>query len=348
MATTHLDPRRLARAKDAYVTHRVPREVLTMITVGRRVPRAGDLVLARVERVGHVDAVERPTGHRAPIVAGDEIVVAYGNHHAPDRFETEIPDDLGPCHLVADGGLAARVRPGPGPIDWATELVPIGLLADPDGRPVTLADWALPRTLGPRDRPPTFVVVGGSIDAGTADSATGLLRGLVAAGLQVGAAKVTGTGAGQDRRRLRDGGANPVYDVTDAGLPSTSLASPENVLGVVATLTGHLAVAGVDAIVLEVADGLEQRETAALLASPAFAAGVDGVLFAAADAMVAVAGVARLRQHALPVRAVGGMVTTAPLGIREAADATGLPVLTNAQLQDGEGVAFLGVLPLAA
>lgn len=143
MAIAHLDPRRLARAKDAYATRRVPRELLTNITDARRVPRAGDLVLARVERVGRKGALRDLAGRRADLVPGDEIVVAYGSPAAPERSGAVVPDDLGPCHLVADVGLVARVRFRDAA---ATEIAPIGLLADHDGRPVNLADWVSPAT----------------------------------------------------------------------------------------------------------------------------------------------------------------------------------------------------------
>jgi hypothetical protein len=38
----------------------------------------------------------------------DAIIVAYGHRYAPDQFEAYVPEDLGPCHLVAGGGVAAR------------------------------------------------------------------------------------------------------------------------------------------------------------------------------------------------------------------------------------------------
>jgi hypothetical protein len=348
MATAYLDPNRLAHAKDSYATRRVPRAELATLVDGQRTPRPGDLVLARVESLGHHDGVERPTGRRATLFPGDEVVLAYGHRYAPDQFEAEVPDDLGSCNLVAAGGLAARVCSQHAATRPATELNPVGLLADDDGRPVNLADWALPPAPAARRQPPVVVVVGTSMNAGKTTTVTGLIRGFAAGGQRVGAAKVTGTAAGKDLWQMRDAGADPVLDFSDAGHASTYLVESAKVLEIVETLTGHLRAAAVDAIVLEVADGLYQRETAALLASPAFAASVDAVLFAAGDAMGAAAGVAWLRQRGLPVRAVSGVVSSSPLGAREAELATSLPVLTKAQLQAGAGVAMLGPVSLAA
>jgi len=99
-------------------------------------------------------------------------------------------------------------------------------------------------------------------------------------------------------------------------------------------LIGHLASLDVDVAVIEVADGLMQRETAMLLGSPAFTGLLDAVVFSAFDAAGAVFGVERLRRLNLPVVALSGLVSTSPLGAREANAATGLPVASSAQLAD--------------
>ena len=56
-------------------------------------------------------------------------------------------------------------------------------------------------------------------------------------------------------------------------------------------LGGHLAAASPDVIVIEVADGLLQRETARLFLIPEFTSWVDGVVFAANESLGAQAGV---------------------------------------------------------
>ena len=85
---------------------------------------------------------------------------------------------------------------------------------------------------------------------------------------------------------------------------------------------------------MEVADGLAQRETAMLLRSDCFRAGIDGVLFAASDAMSAVGGVETLRRNGFRVLGISGLITNSPLACREAAEGTGVPVFTRADLVD--------------
>ena len=126
---------------------------------------------------------------------------------------------------------------------------------------------------------------------------------------------------------MLDAGAALVLDFGDAGLPSTYLASAAQIDEVFVALTRHLYRSGVDVVVLEVADGIFQRETAMLLDSPKFARAVDGIVFAAGDAMGSSAGVQWLQQRGLPVVAASGLLTASPLAIREARAAHSLPVL---------------------
>jgi hypothetical protein len=344
MNTLPITQRRLMNAKIAYTPRNVDLETATGLLSGDDVvPNAGDLVLARIEKIGQHGGLELAHGRRATLFVDDEIVVCYGNRYAPDQFEAEVPSDLGPCDLVAGGGIAARAISSHACMKAPTKIVPIGLLVDNQNQRINLSSAALPELVGLRNRPYTLAVVGTSMNAGKTTTAANLIRGLVSAGRVVGAAKVTGTGSGRDTWFMKDAGPKLTLDFTHAGFPSTYLATPAEVEGILDTLTGHLTNAGVDVIVLEVADGLYQDETAALLVSQMFSRLVDSVIFAAGDAMGAKAGVEWLRGKQLPVKAVSGLLTASPLAIIEAATATGLPTLGKKALLDPSIVSVLGI-----
>jgi hypothetical protein len=346
-----LSPERLARAKLAYTVGPVRPEFLASIVGSKKPPRAGDVVLARVESIGHHRSVELPTGRKSLLYPGDEVVVCYGNRYAPDQFEAVVPDDLGPCDLVAAGGLAARMVSAHASTGSPTRLRPIGLLGGADGNPANLRQWGLPAapSVDIAAHPTILAVVGTAMNSGKTTSAAHLVRGLVQAGRRVGAAKVTGTGAGPDFFHLCDAGAHAVHDFTHAGHPSTYRLGPAAVEEIFTTLVDHLALAGVDVVVLEVADGLLQPETASLVHSSLFARRVDGVLFAAVDAMGAQSGVQWLRRAGLPVLGVTGVLTSSPLACEEAAMVTGVPVLVPAALRDpAQALQLIAPEPLAA
>ncbi len=334
MSLLAMDAHRLQRAKRAFTTRHVPPEAMARVLTSPTSPRPGDLVLARVGVIGEHPWIERPDGRRATLFPDDEIVVCYGHRYAPDVFEAEVPDDLGQCHLVAGGGIAARVRSSHACCAPPTTIVPVGLVATAEGQRMNLRDWALSATASSVGFPPIVAILGTAMNSGKTDTAAHLIRGLVRAGYTVGAAKVTGTAAGQDLWLMADAGASLVLDFTTAGHASTYLLDPGDVIRVFQTLTSHLAAQPIDAIVLEVSDGVFQAETAALIASAAFAERVGAVVFAASDALGAVGGIARLRVLGLPVVAAGGCVTRSPLAIREVEQALDLPVLCRATLSE--------------
>ncbi len=324
----------LRRALWAFTTRRIPQGSACSISPPIGAPNAGDLVLARVAAIGQHADLKLVNGRHRHMFLGDEIVVAYGNRYASNQFEAVVPETLGPCHLVAGGGIAARAR------SWhqriargPTQITPLGLVADAEGKRINLDAFSLPPLDISSDyQPATLAVVGTSMDSGKTQTAVFLVRGLIAAGLRVGYAKATGTGAGGDIYWLKDAGADPVLDFTDVGMASTYLASAEKIEQALVTLVAHIARRGVDAVVVEIADGVLQHETAALLRSDGFARVAGGIVLAARDSMGATAGVDWMSELATPVLALSGVMTAAPLQRTEAAEATGLPIFDREEL----------------
>lgn len=329
-----LAPDRIARAKRAYTTRRVPSHRMVGLLTDAA-PSAGDLVLARVTQPGQHQHIEQPDGRRAKLWAGDDIVVAYGNRYAPDQFEAFVPGDLGPCHLVAGGGVASRVVSQHAAMKRATAIAPVGVLADRTGARLNLLEWSLPPATAARPRPLVIAVLGASMNAGKTTTAAGAIRGLTQRGHTVAAAKATGTGSGGDRWAMQDAGAVSVRDFTDAGHATTFGLPCQRLEQILGLLIAHAAADGAEVIVVELADGLLQAETAALVGSDGFARLVDAVLFAADSAMAAKAGTDWLAAHGHPPIAISGLLTLSPLAVREAAAATGLRVLSLDELVAG-------------
>lgn len=341
---------RLSRAKFAYTTRNVPLKEMAKVEPrpvggGQSRPRSGDLVLARVDELGHHAKLETRHGRRAHMFSGDEIVVCFGNRYAPDQFEAEVPVDLDPCSLVAAGGIAARMLSAHDSVAQPTRISPIGFVCDASGARLNLESFRL-APLTPADpSPPTLAVVGTSMNSGKTTTAVNLVRGLSCHGLKVGAAKITGTGAGGDVWRLWDAGAHRVLDFTDAGFASTYRAPVARIERSAEVLSSHLAQSGVDVVVLEVADGISQCETAMLLRSQGFVSMVDHFLFAAGDALGAAAGLEALSALGLPVAAVSGLLTASPLAIREAQALFDVPIVDSSGLCDPAALGRLGLVP---
>lgn len=330
-----LDGKRKKRFKWAYTTRNVDRDLVVGLLTGDLRPSAGDLVLARVDMLGQHRKLELTTSRRAGMFEGDEIVVVFGDRYAPDQFEAIVPDSLKPCHLVAAGGVASRLLNRHERMKRATRITPLGLLGDAAGNPVNLRSFRLEHGGRVAPEPVLIVVAGTAMNSGKTTACASVVKGMVRRGFRVGAAKLTGTGAGADYRALVDAGAEPVFDFVDAGYVSTYRVEADALLDIAMTLIGTLAGKDVDVVVMEVADGLLQRETSRLFVTRKFTELVDGVIFAANDALGAMAGVAWLTARQLPVIAVTGVLTSSALATREAEISCGLPVFPTASLARG-------------
>lgn len=336
-----LDRTRVNGAKAAYATRRIPREHMATLITGDVLPREGDIVLARVEKVGQHQRIELETGRRSRLFVGDEIVLCLGNRYAPDQFEAVIPGKLGQCAMVAAGGIASKVISKSHKVASATTIQTLGLVGDGDGRVLNLEYYAIPEQQMEANGQVVLAVAGTAMNAGKTETVVNLVKGLVHSGYKVGVAKVTGTGAGGDVWAARDAGANPVLDFTDGGLPSTYQIPHDRIENVALNLLAHLRKSEADIAVLELADGLFQAETARLLESPRFASLIDGIIFAAGDAMGAMAGVQWLNARRLPILGVGGLLTQSPLAMREVAAAMETPVFDMQTLSSPGGAISL-------
>lgn len=337
-----VDPERLQRAKKAYTTRFVAAALdqdATGYLLRRAAPQPGDVVLARVVTLGSHLKLESPVSRRQAMFEGDEILVAYGNRYAPDQFLAEVPADLQECHLVAGGGVAGRVLEQHAGMKQATTIQPLGLLSTTEGV-VNLRDYVpedlIPTTItvAAPDRPTVVAVLGTSMNSGKSTTLGCLVNGLTNAGLRVSAGKATGTGSGNDPRLFTDAGARLVLDFTDFGHPTTFRLDYSAVRELLTRLIGRLTTPDTDVIVVEIADGVYQGETARLLADPVFHGVVDHVLFSAADALGATAGVQVLQASGVEIAAVSGLLTASPLAVEEAAAVLDVPVISTFDLCD--------------
>lgn len=331
-----LAPARLRNAKQSYATRRFDLDDAAGIVTSGRQPVSGDLVLARIDRLGHHRKIESPDGRRRHLYTGDEVLLCYGARYASDQFEALVPDRLEPCHMVAAGGIAANCVNRHGSTKPATRITPIGLVANTAGRVLNLKHYALPCSKKSEQRPYTMTVVGTSMNAGKTTTIAGIVKGLSRSGLKVAVGKVTGTGAGGDRWAYVDAGADTVLDFTDFGYASTYKVAAEELTALLPAMVETLAEKSPDVVILELADGLFFQETADLVETAEFADLVDDVVVAANDAMGADAGIRRLATHAITPIALAGRMTSSPLAVREAQNLTDAPIVPLDDLIEGK------------
>ena len=331
-----------ANLRYSLTTRAVPLEAMVGLVAPVQKPRVGQLIVAEVLKVGKNSTLEDRTGLSAPIFPGNRIVGAFGNRYATQQFEGYVPTrPVRRCELLSIGGVCGSVASQHAGIRSPTRLRVLGLVSDHRGQPVNQSAFAV-QPLRPDPAGEVILVVGASMNSGKTTVGGMLVRALSQAGFRVAAAKLTGTAAGKDPRFYLSCGAGPVLDFVDAGYPSTYMLDPDELVRLQDVLLSQLRATRPDYIVLEVADGIFQRETRMLLRSEEFRAAVDHVFFAANDSLSAESGVRHLRAYGLPIRAVSGVLTQSPLGVREAEEATGVPCLSAVQIREGAALELLG------
>ncbi|MFQ6548721.1 hypothetical protein AADZ90_012235 [Aestuariibius sp. 2305UL40-4] len=340
---TPLTPAMCDIAKWAFTTRNVRREDVRGLSADFHRAKAGDLILCEIAQIGHHKKIQLAERRVSASYPGDLVVLCLGDRYAPDQFlATAViePDNLA---LVAGGGVAGRVDAIHDFLDEPTRLRPIGLLTGDLDRVLNVADYALP-DLPANDRVTVLGVFGASMNSGKTTAASSLAHGLMRSGYAVAGVKATGTGAFGDFNSFEDGGA-PALDFTDVGMATTFRMPLDRIERGFGTLVATAAARGAEVVVVEIADGVFQRETRAILRGSRIRDRLDGILFAAPDALSALGGVHVMEQMNLTPFAISGMVSCSPLAAAEAAEVTGLPILCREDLWSPEAIA-LHVTPL--
>lgn len=343
---TPATPLILEDAKWAFTTRRVNRAHVQWLSEDLTTASVGDLILCEIIEIGHHKKIQLASGRAAVSYIGDKVVLALGDRYAPDQFEgvAELGEE---GDLLAGGGVVGQMRFAHERMKAPTRLRIHGALRNAMGQAVNVGDYALRPATIPNE---TIVigVFGASMNAGKTTAAVCLAHGLKKAGWRVAGAKATGTGAFGDFNAFLDAGV-PATDFTDAGMPTTYRMDMERIEQGFETLVGSAAADGAEIVVVEIADGVFQQETAAILAGSRIIERMDALMFAAPDALGAVGGVKVLEEYNLRPFAISGMVTRSPLAAEEARVATGVRLLSREELCDPESVssALSGTLKTA-
>ncbi|WP_288365883.1 hypothetical protein [uncultured Marinobacter sp.] len=323
----------LSEAKWCFATRRVsPGSVASMSEDFERVEH-GDLILGRVMVIGQHRGIQLASGRRSELFAGDLVVMPCAARYAPDQFEGIAVIDPEGADMLAGGGCLGKMRARNERIKSPTRVLPLGRLLDRSGDAVNVSQFALPKADKP-SRIPVLAVFGTAMNSGKTLATARLSFGFKQAGLRVAALKVTGTGSFGDYNEYQDTGANYVADFTDAGMATTYMVPLNRIKEGMESLLVEAESKQCDVAVVEVADGIFQRETRGLLADPEFLDRVAGIVFACGDAVAAHGGVLELRRLGCTPVALTGMLSCSPMAVAEAQAATGISVLSKDELAD--------------
>lgn len=300
-----------------------------------RPPRVGDVMYGKICYIGQHSSLENKEGRIHAIHDGSRAVFVFGCRYAPDYYEGIVPDTFPrQVDLLARSGLVGKMVQKNDAVKDPTQVEVLGYVVDEAGQPLNTLNYAIakPRSHegGAKKRAKLILHVGTSMNAGKSTSAVACVWGLSAMGHAVRGAKVTGTASLKDILHMQDAGAEAVADFTYLGYPSTYLLDEEKVLEVFKDLDFKYANNANKYWVVEVADGILQRETTMLLKSDWVRSRIHRLIFSAGDALGAIGGVRILRdEFGLEPHAISGRCSSSPLAIQELQTSTRLPVFNN-------------------
>lgn len=312
------------------------RAVAGVARLGDGPPQVGDVVYGRVLGLGQHRELENRSGRIHRLTEGAAGVFVYGNRYATDAYEALVPDaQRDEIDLVARSGIVGEARVRSSKVMAPTTVQVLGRVVDGDGCPVNTRHYRVEAPRGRERKEPRarlILVVGTSMNAGKSTTAVAICWALTVMGHKVRASKLTGTASLKEILHMNDAGATHYNDFTALGWPSTYLLEEEELVEIFDTLDLKYANNPSNWWIVELADGLLQRETAMLLANPTVQARIDRLVLCATDTFAAIGGLRVLDQHfGLEPHAISGIAASSPLGVRELRGETKIPAFDSAE-----------------
>lgn len=336
------------RIKKAFICREVVNWNLKSDIPDNYQPQAGDVGVFEVLDIGKHHSIQSESKRNCAIIEGDQIMAAFGTRYATAQFEGYVPEHVNQeLHILGAGGTIGLVESmhykyediGP------TKLRIIGLAVDGKGNVINtkkLRQKEMVRFTGATASATKVILsLGASMDSGKTTSAAYLIHGFKKAGLNVAYIKLTGTVYTKDADLAWDLGADVVADFGDYGFPSTYMCDENELLSLYETLLAKVLPYHPDFVVMEIADGLYERETKMLLTNPHFTSTIDRVIFSAGDSLAAINGVQLLNKWGIHPVLLSGLFTASPLLIREVKENTIVPIFTIEGLACGSNVVDL-------
>jgi len=297
-------------------------------------PRMGDVALFEVIELGKHSSIQSTTGNNCYLFEGDQFLATFGNRYATEQFEGYIPDTPTlELDILGKGGVVGIMKSMHYKFKdiGTTKVKLIGYAVDNNNKVLNSIYHNKERVkFQPELKPANSKIIlslGCSMDSGKTTSAAYLSRSLMLQGKKVAFIKLTGTHYTKDSHFVRDCGAEMSIDFGYAGYPSTYLVDVPTILDLYQYLLNKVSKIDPDYIIVEIADGILQRETRALLNHHAFKSTIDYTFFSAVDSLSAIFGIEQLSQLNLRPFAVGGLFTASPLLHKEVADLIDIPVV---------------------
>ena len=330
------------KIKKSIVTKDVGEYVLNENIIHTHHPKSGDVGIFEIVEIDRHENIQSIDKRSVFLFEGDLIMAAFADRYATSQFEGYVPPEpLELYDILGAGGVIGVVRTKNASLKFRepTKVRLVGYCCETDGTIINTCFYKQQRSSFRGEVPNNAKVIlsiGSTMDSGKTTTAAHVARGLKATGGTVAFIKFTGTAYTKDKDFVFDCGADAALDFIDVGFPSTYMWDKETLLDVYQSLLDLLIPVKPDYIVMEIADGLFQRETEFLLKDQPFMSTIHNVVFSCGDSLSAIYGVQILQEMGIYPAIISGRFTMSQLLIREVQNHMDMPILTIEELMTGE------------
>lgn len=292
-------------------------------------PCIGDIALVEADAIANHTSLITSENEKMRIYEGDKLLCVFGNRYATDAFEGET-QTVEVLHLMTAGGMIGTVQTKHRSVKNPTKVSFLGYVTDREGARLNLKDLCFAEKKKPAKKERKIIfAVGTGMNSGKTTTSARMVRGLVERGVSVAACKLTGSVSHRDLFEMR--ATSPVFatDFSDYGFPSTYLCDKQELLDLFHTMIADCEEHDPEAIVIEIADGVLQRETQILLNDPEVSQYVSKILLTAPCALSALQGIDVVRRTGHEMMAVSGIISNSPLFIREFTALSDVPLCSS-------------------
>jgi len=279
-------------------------------------PEPGDLGLFRVTKIGYHQQLITRDDKKLRLYENDLFVGVFGNRYATDGFEGKV-ERLDKLSMLTGAGMVGNVVSRHKAIKKSTKISFVGLLTDEKGNRVNLKKINF-RKFIPTNPPANLIlVVGSGMNSGKTTTASKLINGLSKHNKKIVACKLTGSVSNRDKNELSAASADHIIDFSDYGFPSTYLCKKPELVDLFNTMLSDIEKLSPDIVVMEIADGVLQRETKMILTDKKIKKMTKGIVLTAESAPSALYSLQQLENWGHNVIAVSGAITSSPLSSEE-------------------------------
>ena len=258
-------------------------------------------------------------------------VGVFGNRYATDALEAEV-EGVKNLSILTTAGMVGTVKSKHSSISNTTQVAFLGYLKNSQNRinsKKILSTKSRIKSQVLNQITNLVVVIGSGMNSGKTTFCRKLIKSLTQKGLKVAACKLTGSISPRDCDEMLSASATYVTDFSDYGFPSTYKCESEELLTLFETMLADLVKSKPDIIIMEVADGVLQRETRMILNQPFLKKLTRGIIVTADSAPAVLYTVGYLERLGFKIFCISGIITSSPLYVKEFKDQHTIPVISS-------------------